>query len=244
MAIPVGAVAAPANLRRRTVRIAIDGPAASGKSVVGSQVAATLGFPFVDTGGMYRAITWLALHRGVPIDNVVALAALAHESPVEVGPPPPGSREYAAIRIGGLDATPHLRDPAVERAVSPVSAVAEVRAVMVHLQRRAANGDIVMAGRDIGTVVLPDAEVKVYLVASDGERARRRMAEKANRGEAVTLASVLADLKRRDQQDSERAVAPLRPADDAIVIDTDDLTVEQVVHRILELVQRAMKDER
>src|SRR5439155_26814684 len=140
-----------------------DGPGASGKSAVGSRVAAALGLPFVDTGAMYRAITWLALRRGVRIDDAGGLAALARAAPIAVAPPPPGSREYATIRIGDLDATPHLRDPEVERAVSPVSAVPEVRAVMVQLQRRAAAGQIVMAGRDIGTVVLPDAEVKIYL---------------------------------------------------------------------------------
>lgn len=221
--------------RRSTVHIAIDGPAASGKSVVGSRVASALRFPFVDTGGMYRAIAWLALHRGVAVSDSAALARLAREATVEVGPPPVGSSEFATIRIAGLDATPHLRDTDVERAVSPVSAVAEVRSVMVQLQRQAAGANIVMAGRDIGTVVLPNAELKIYLVASDLVRARRRLAERSGRGLQTTLDDVLADLRRRDRLDSERAVAPLRPAEDAIQIDTDPLTVEDVVQRILAL---------
>jgi CMP/dCMP kinase len=203
---------------------------------VGSRVAAALGYPFVDTGAMYRAITWLALQEGVSIADAEALAALAHTAPIEVGPPAPGSSEYATIRIGGRDATPHLREAEVERAVSPVSAVPEVRAVMVHLQRRAAPGSIVMAGRDIGTVVLPDADLKVYLDASPEERARRRVAEQRAKGAKVTFESVLADLRRRDEIDSSRAVAPLKPADDAHIIGTDGLTIEQVVGRILGLV--------
>lgn len=218
------------------VRIAIDGPGASGKSAVGSRVAARLGLPFVDTGAMYRAVTWLALERGIAVTDAGALAALAHAADIEVAPPPPGSREYATIRIDGKDATPHLRDTAVERAVSPVSAVAEVRRVMVDLQRRAATGSIVMAGRDIGTVVLPDADVKVYLDASPEVRARRRLDELAARGVVTTYQEVLADLLRRDEIDSTRAVAPLRPAADATVIVTDGLTIGQVVERVLELV--------
>lgn len=218
------------------VRIAIDGPGASGKSAVGSRVAARLGLPFVDTGAMYRAITWLALRRGIPITDAEALAALARIASIEIGPPPPGGREYATIRIGGEDATPHLREAAVERAVSPVSAVPAVRAVMVELQRQAAAGQIVMAGRDIGTVVLPDADVKVFLDASPEVRARRRLQEVAASGASVTYAEVLADLRRRDEIDSTRPVAPLRPAGDATVINTDDLPVDRVVERVLELV--------
>jgi cytidylate kinase len=204
---------------------------------VGSRVATALGLPFVDTGAMYRAITWLALRRGIPITDIVALSALAHAAPIEVSTPPPGSREFATIRIGGLDATSHLREPEVEQAVSPVAAVPEVRAVMVQLQRRAATGSIVMAGRDIGTVVLPDAEVKVYLDASPEERARRRVEELRRRGETSTFESVLDGLHRRDEIDSTRAVAPLKPAADAHVIDTDALTVDQVVERILGFVR-------
>jgi cytidylate kinase len=200
-------------------------------------VAVRLGLPFIDTGAMYRAITWLALQRGIAIADTGALAELARTAPVEVSAPPPGSAAHAAIRIGGLDATAHLREEAVERAVSPVSAVPEVRVVMVDLQRRAAGTNVVMAGRDIGTVVLPDAEVKVYLIASPEVRARRRVAELAARHVATTYESVLAELRRRDEIDSTRAIAPLRPAEDAAVIDTDGLELEQVVAQVLELAE-------
>ncbi len=192
---------------------------------------------------MYRAITWLALRRGVPIDDPEALAALAHSAAVEVEAPPPGCREYAAIRIDGENATPHLRDAAVEQAVSQVSAVPAVRAVMVDLQRRAAVGQIVMAGRDIGTVVLPDARVKVYLDASPEVRAMRRLKELAARGVPATHVDVLADLRRRDAIDSTRAVAPLRPAADATVINTDALELDDVVERVLDLVRAKEAEE-
>ena len=205
---------------------------------MGSQVAARLGVPFLDTGAMYRAITWLALHQGVPVTDGPALTALARSSRVEVSAPPPGSSAHASICIGGLDATPHLRESAVERSVSAVSAVAGVREVMVDLQRQAASGAIVMAGRDIGTVVLPDASVKVFLVASAEVRARRRLEELAAKGAAASYEDVLADLRRRDGIDSTRAIAPLRPAEDATVIDTDTLTIDEVVERVLALVER------
>lgn len=188
---------------------------------------------------MYRAVTWLALRRGVPVDDAEALARLAESANIEVSAPPPGSREYATICIGGEDATSYLRDAAVERAVSPVSAVAAVRAAMVPLQRQAATGQIVMAGRDIGTVVLPNAPVKVYLDASTEVRAARRLDELKGRGVPATYESVLTDLRRRDAIDSTRDVAPLRPAEDAVVIATDDLTIDEVVERVLRLVQAA-----
>lgn len=203
--------------------------------MAGSRLAARLGFPFVDTGGMYRAITWLALHKGIAIDDHTALVDLAQHAHLEISPPPPGTSEFATIRIDGLDATPHLRTAGVERAVSPVSAVAEVRAVMVQLQRRAAVNSIVMAGRDIGTVVLPHAELKIYLEASADVRAQRRLAEMLAKGREITLKDVLADLHRRDEIDSTRATAPLRAADDAVVINTDALTIEQVVEQMLSL---------
>jgi cytidylate kinase len=206
---------------------------------VGSRVAARLGIPFLDTGAMYRAITWLALHQGIPVTDAEALTALARSSRVSVSAPPPGSSAHAAICIGGLDATPHLREAAVERSASAVSAVAGVREVMVDLQRQAAGGQIVMAGRDIGTVVLPDADVKVFLVASAEVRARRRVEELQAKGTAPSYDDVLADLRRRDGIDSTRAVAPLRPADDAVEIDTDALTIDEVVARVLALVERS-----
>jgi cytidylate kinase len=191
-------------------------------------VAARLGYPFVDTGSMYRAITWLALRRGVDPGDAARLAALAESTTLRIGPPPADGRETCTISVNGTDITPWLRDADVERTVSEVSAVPAVRAVMVRLQRQAAPADVVMAGRDIGTVVLPDAELKVYLEASVAVRAARRQAELAEKGRVERLDQVRADLVRRDALDSSRAASPLRPAADAVIIDTDALTIEQV----------------
>jgi cytidylate kinase len=219
----------------RALRIAIDGPSASGKSAAGSLVAQQLGYRFVDTGAMYRAITWLALERSVDPGDSEALARLAAEATMAVDVAA-GPEDHARVLVNGLDATPHLREPVVEAAVSQVSAVPEVRAAMVAIQRRlAAEGAAVMAGRDIGTVVLPDAELKVYLDASVDERARRRAAELQSKGVAANVATVRDELARRDAYDSGRAVSPLRPADDAERINTDGLTLDQVVERVLEL---------
>lgn len=184
---------------------------------------------------MYRAITWLALRRGVDPDDAAGLAALAESAVLRVGPPPADGREACSISVNGEDVTQWLRDADVERAVSQVSAVPAVRAVMVRLQREAAPADVVMAGRDIGTVVLPDAELKVYLQASVDVRARRRQADLAEKGRSEPLDQVRADLIRRDALDSSRATSPLRPAADAVIIDTDALTIEQVVERVLDL---------
>jgi cytidylate kinase len=198
-------------------------------------VAARLGYPFVDTGLMYRAITWLALRHGVDPEDAAGLAALAESAQIQIGPPPADGRETCSIRVNGVDITHSLRDADVERAVSQVSAVPAVRAVMVRLQREAAPGDVVMAGRDIGTVVLPDAELKVFLKASADVRAARRQAELAQKGRKETLDQVRADLQRRDAIDSSRAIAPLRPAEDAVTIETDALTIDEVVERVLQL---------
>ncbi len=198
-------------------------------------MAARLGYPFVDTGSMYRAITWLALRRDVDPDDAAGLAALAESARIEIGPPPPDGRETCSIRVNGLDITRSLRDVDVERSVSQVSAVPAVRAVMVRLQREAAPAEVVMAGRDIGTVVLPDAELKVYFEASVDVRAARRQAELAEKGRVEALDQVRADLQRRDAIDSGRVASPLRPAADAVIVDTDTLTIDEVVDRVLRL---------
>ncbi|HZU77803.1 MAG TPA: (d)CMP kinase [Dehalococcoidia bacterium] len=216
--------------------IAIDGPVASGKSTVGSRVAAALGRPFVDTGTMYRAFTWFALQQGVEPADAKSLAHLAAEVRMQVLPPAPASREYATVLVNGEDATPYLRTPAVERAVSLVSAVPAVRRQMVSLQRElAAHGPLVMAGRDIGTVVLRDAPLKIFLEASAETRAGRRAAELARAGRPEPLEHVLEETRRRDRLDSERADSPLRPASDAVRIQTDELSEDEVVHRVLDL---------
>ncbi|MBI2171506.1 MAG: (d)CMP kinase [Chloroflexi bacterium] len=219
-----------------SLTIAIDGPAASGKTVVGRMLARQLGCRFLDTGLMYRAITWAALEVCINPRDAKKLGRLAQEQPVEVRFQEDGQ---VAVLVGGRDATLHLRDPRVEQAVSQVSQAAGVRDALVASQRRLAqDGPIVMAGRDIGTVVLADALVKVFLTASVRERARRRHAELEAQGDQTTYEEVLADLQRRDKVDSERKLSPLRPAADAQVVVTDGMDVEQVARFLMALVAR------
>ncbi len=218
--------------------IAIDGPAAAGKSTVGREIGTQLGYPFLDTGAIYRAMTWTALHRGVDLSDEDALSELAASLSIDVGPPTPESIEPSTIFVDGQDVTRFLRQPEVEAAVSLVSRVAGVRNALVKLQRDLAGRNaVVMAGRDIGTVVLPNADLKLYLDASVEERARRRFAELSALGMDLTEEDVLRDLLRRDRIDSERSVSPLRPAEDAVVMDTDGLTLEKVVQRLMEIVE-------
>lgn len=218
--------------------IAIDGPVAAGKSVIGKLLADRLHYLYLDTGAMYRAVTWLALERDVPLDDEPALTIVAQriDLRIEPGNGPLNGRAYTVL-VGGRDVTAELRSAGVERAVSAVSRVAGVREEMVRRQREyGQRGAVVMVGRDIGTVVLPDADLKLYLLADVRERARRRYLELGVKGEQRSLESVLEDLERRDQIDSTRAVGPLRPATDAIQIVTDRLTIDEVVERIQEIV--------
>jgi cytidylate kinase len=216
--------------------IAIDGPAASGKSVVGAEVAARLGYRFFDTGAMYRAVTWHALARGVDVNDARALVRLVESARVDVREAGRGGDERTSVLVDGADATPHLRSPEVEAAVSLVSRVAGVRRALVRIQRAlAAEGAVVMAGRDIGTVVLPDADLKVYLDASPRVRAERRAAQLREAGRACDVEALAAELQRRDAIDSSRDASPLTAASDAVIIRTDDMTVDEVVDRVLEL---------
>lgn len=198
---------------------------------MGLALARELGYRLVDTGMMYRAITLLALRRGVDLEDEVALTRLAETARLDVGQPTDDSG--ASIRVDGLDATEVLRTPEVDRNVSRVSRVPGVRRAMVRRQRElAAEGGLIMLGRDIGTVVLPDAPVKVYLEASTRERARRRHAELVERGAARPFAAILEELEQRDAMDRSRDVSPLRPAEDAHVIDTEGLALEEVIERV------------
>jgi cytidylate kinase len=202
--------------------VAIDGPAGAGKSTAARRLSERLGFRYLDTGAMYRAVTWLALELGVSLDDEPALAALAREHAVTF--------ENGSVLVGGRDVTAAIREARIDRVVSSVARHPEVRAVMRDRQRAlAAAGDAVVEGRDIGTVVCPDAEVKVYLVADPVERARRRGAERPDLA-AEALAS---DLRLRDERDAVQ----MQAADDALQIDTTDLTVDEVVERIEELVR-------
>lgn len=203
--------------------ISIDGPAGAGKSTVARRLAERLGFRYLDTGAMYRALTWLARRDGVALDRGAKLAELATDNPVDFD-------ERGRCLIGGVDVTAAIRRAEIDRLVPVVARHPEVRAVMRERQRElAASGDTVVEGRDIGTVVAPDAEVKVYLQADAQVRATRRLAERPEIG-ADALAT---DLRLRDERDAER----MRPAPDAVLIDTSTLTVEDVVDRIERLVR-------
>jgi cytidylate kinase len=216
--------------------IAIDGPVASGKSVVGERVARRLDALYIDTGAMYRACAWKALSLGIAPDDQPALAALATAIDLDILPAEVADGRQYTVRIDGRDVTWELRSPQVEAAVSDVSKVGAVRTEMVARQRRLAAGrPVVMVGRDIGTVVLPDAPLKIFLTARPETRARRRLADFRARGQDLDLDEILIDILRRDRIDSERENSPLRPADDAVVLPTDDLSVDQVVSRIVTL---------
>lgn len=217
--------------------IAIDGPAASGKTTLGKKLADWLGYLFFDTGVMYRAVTWAAIDRAVPVQDEVAVTALAEAAHIDILPPSQKDGRDNDITLNGVDITWEIRRPQVDANVSIVSVYPGVRQVLTHQQRRIGlRGQVVMIGRDIGTVVLPEADLKLYLVASAEERARRRYQERLERGEAADLAAILAVVLERDRIDSTRAVAPLRPAEDAVIIDSDRLNAEQVFESIQGLV--------
>jgi len=214
--------------------IAIDGPAASGKSTVGERLARALGYLFFDTGVMYRAVTWVALQRLGSVEDEAAVTRLAEVVQIDVRPPSREDGRQADVWADGEDVTWAIRRPEVDQWVSRVAAYPGVRQAMTQQQRRIGlRGKVVMIGRDITTVVLPEAEAKIYLDASVEERARRRYLERKARGEDVSYEEILEGLRQRDHLDSTRAVAPLRVAPDAIVIHTDGLSVEDVVQKIL-----------
>lgn len=215
--------------------IAIDGPAASGKSTVGRMVADALGFLYLDTGVLYRALTWKALEQGVEDGDDAALAELAMSLAVEIGRASVADGRQEDILVDGQDVSLAIRSPAVDAHVSAVSAHPSVRTALVDVQRRVAHSPgTVVVGRDIGTVIFPDATLKVYLVANPAERARRRLAQRGLAG-ADRLDVELEDVLRRDRLDSSREAAPLRRASDAVELDTTGITPEEVVARILAL---------
>jgi CMP/dCMP kinase len=219
--------------------VAIDGPAASGKSTVARALARRLGMGYLDTGAMYRSVAWLALRDGVSVEDETALVELAKAHPVSfvVGPESP----WPKVVVDGQDITGAIRTPEVDTAVSPVSRMPHVRRIMVDEQRALAGGgsDWVVEGRDIGTVVFPGAEVKVFITASAEERARRRAADERAAGLMPSVDDTQARIEARDHYDSSREASPLVAADDAQLIDTTGISVEQVVDAIVALTDEA-----
>ena len=220
-------------------RIAIDGPAGSGKSTIGEQLAHVLGYLYIDTGAMYRAVAWLALQQGIDLHDGPALAQLAKHTEIVIERPTIADGRQYTVTIHGKDITWAIRDASVTRYVSTVATHPEVRAVLRQWQRTMAQkGQVVMVGRDIGAIVLPDAELKIYLTASLEERARRRYAELVARlgkdnPTLPALQELIGDIARRDDEDREN----MRPAQDAIVVETDGLSVSQVLDVILKYVE-------
>lgn len=218
--------------------IAIDGPAASGKSTIGLRLAKALGYLFFDTGVMYRAITWLALQREIDIHDEAAVSALAEETQIDVAPASQPDGRTCDVLVNGEDITWEVRNRSVDANVSIVAAYRGVRAALSRQQRRVGQrGNIVMVGRDIGTVVLPEADLKIYLDATAEERARRRYDEILARGGKTDYDGILRRVIERDRIDSTRDVAPLKAAEDAVVLDSDQLSEDQVFERVLALVK-------
>lgn len=216
--------------------IAIDGPAASGKSTLGFRLAESLGYLYFDTGLMYRAITWLALSRGFDMKDEAAITRLAEDVPIEVAPPSLEDGRPCDVVVDGQDITWEIRKPEVESNVSVAAAYAGVRKALTLQQRRIGmRGRVVMVGRDIGTVVLPEADIKIYLDASPEERARRRYDEIISHAGKARYEDILAKMIERDRIDSTRAIAPLKPASDAIILDSDLLDADTVFEKAYDL---------
>ncbi len=217
--------------------IAIDGPVAAGKTVVGRKLARQLGFRYLDTGVMYRAITWLSLQREIPVEDEEALGRLARDNPIHLQ-----GQDSDRVSIGGARVGPELRDPSVDRHVSLVAQVSQVRRALVQQQRSLAKeGKIVLVGRDIGTVVLPGADLKIFVTASLEERSRRRWRDQLALRTETNYQQVLEETRARDELDSHRADSPLKPAEDAWQVSTEGLSVDQVVNLILQRAQELSK---
>ena len=224
-------------MQNSTQIVAIDGPAGAGKSTTARRVAEALGFAFLDTGAMYRAATWLALHRHVDLDDAAALARCTRDMKLDVSEE--GGRQR--VLVNGSDVTEAIRTPEVTRLIYKLDQNSDVRRCLVELQRQAgANGPVVAEGRDIGTVVFPMAKCKIYLDASIEERTHRRARELEARGGTVDLEALRAEIHERDEKARNRADSPLRKADDAILVDTTSLTPDQVVETIVRLARERL----
>lgn len=220
----------------KRIRIAIDGPAAAGKSTVAKQLADTLGFVYIDTGAMYRALTLQCLRNDISLTDEQAVLALLNKTEINLQQ----INSEQRVLLDGQDVTEDIRQNDVSKNVSHIAKIGVVRDEMVMRQRRLADDvNVIMDGRDIGTNVIPDAEVKIYLLASVEERAQRRYEENVSKGIPSNLAELKADIAERDKRDMEREHAPLKQADDAFVIDTTSLSIEEVIYEIMEQVKKA-----
>ncbi|OFW26536.1 MAG: cytidylate kinase [Acidobacteria bacterium RIFCSPLOWO2_02_FULL_65_29] len=214
--------------------IAIDGPSGAGKGTIARAVAAELGYRHIDSGAMYRAIAWKSLREGLALDDEAAVVRVARQSPVEI--------EGGVVAIGGVDVTREIRTPDIDRAAASVARLPAVRDVLVARQREMGEGGaIVMEGRDIGTVVFPRADVKIYLDASTEERARRRANDPAHSGGPTIVAEVVSALTARDELDRTRPTSPLYAAEDATPVDTTGKSVNEVVEEVLTIVNRRLE---
>ncbi len=223
--------------RARNLIVAIDGPAGAGKSTVAKRVAKELGYTYMDTGAMYRAFAWRVMKEGLELGDEKKLRSVLRDTDIELVE----QNGRLSVLLNGVDVTDRIRTPELSQSASLVSTSAIVRDRMVELQRAmGSRGGVVAEGRDIGTVVFPNAEVKIYLDASVEERARRRFEELWSQGKHVTLEETLKEMEERDQRDKERAVAPLRKAEDAVVIDSTNSDVDRVVERIMHEIKKKM----
>jgi cytidylate kinase len=223
--------------RNRPIIIAIDGPAASGKSTTAREVARRLGYTYIDSGAMYRAVTLKALRENIPMDNDEKVSTLAAAIHLEFKK----NSSKTIIYMDGEDVSDKIRSPQIDRNISPVAANQHIRSIMVEKQREMGrDGGVVMDGRDIGTVVFPAAELKIFMKASVEERAQRRLKELEQKGIEMDFNKVVADIEYRDQQDTSRNFGPLKKADNAIEIDTTRLSIEEQIGKIMEIARRTI----
>ncbi len=225
------------------LQIAIDGPAGAGKSTLAREVALKMNYLYIDTGAMYRAAAWLAIKNNLSLDKPAQIVEAVRKSHLVLWPPDVQSQGRIRVYMDDEDITTQIRSKEVTQLVSPLSAIPALREIMVERQRQIAGTcGSVLDGRDIGTVVLPNADLKIFLVASPSVRALRRQKELEGMGATVDLKILQQEIEQRDYQDSTRAVAPLRAAEDAITIDTDDMTIEEVVDTVLSLCKNKLKE--